>query len=276
MGYRDLQLFGYDSSWRPANGDGRIQQHAFHQKMNDGDPSCIVNYRGVEYQTSLTMKLQAERFQYVAADLAEMGATVTVHGDGLLPAIWNAPKGAMSEQDKYRTMWSFPGYRAVSPGEIHAQTFCARVNVPEGATVVDFGCGTGRGALSIQRATGCNVLLVDFADNCRDPQTEALPFIQADLSCDVLPIGDVGYCSDVMEHIPPHQVDFVLQNIMASVPSCFFNIDFAEDICGAMIGEKLHLSIHPYEWWMERFAALGYRMEWSEQDQRSGRFYVTH
>jgi SAM-dependent methyltransferase len=173
-------------------------------------------------------------------------------------------------------MWSFPGYRAVSPGEQHAQTFCQVVNLPANATVVDFGCGTGRGALAIMRATGCAVILTDFAENCRDPEAEGLPFVRADLSCDRLPVGDVGYCSDVMEHIPPHQVDTVLRNIMNSVPACFFNIDFCDDICGAMIGEKLHLSVHNSEWWMERFGALGYRVEWSGHDQRSGRFFVTH
>jgi hypothetical protein len=275
MGYRDLQLFGYDSSWRPADGDGRVKQHAFHQPMNDGDPSCIVNYRGVEYRTSLTMKLQAERFQYVAADLAEMGAKVTVRGDGLLPAIWSAPKGTMSEAEKYRAMWSFDGYRVVAPGEDRVEEFLSAVNVPLGATVVDFGCGTGRGALAL-KALGFNPLLVDFADNCRDQEAMSMPFCIADLSKDRLPVGDVGYCTDVMEHIPPAQVDEVIRNIMAHVPVCYFAIDFRDDICGAIIGETLHLSVHPHGWWMAKFAEMGFRVEWSSDRFGAGSFVVTH
>lgn len=270
MGYRRLEIFGYDSSCRGE------ASHAAHQRINDGEPMAEVWYRGTVYRASLTMKLQAEKFQETAKDLIEAGASLSVHGAGLLPAIWHGPKGQMSEVEKYRAMWSFSGYREVSPGEQHAQTFCALANIPANATVVDFGCGTGRGALAIQRATGCSVILTDFAENCRDLDAEALPFVRADLSCDTLPVGDVGYCCDVMEHIPPHQVDTVLGNIMAHVPSAFFNIDFGDDICGAMIGEKLHLSIDPHEWWLERFIALGYRVEWSQNDQRSGQFYVTH
>lgn len=275
MGYRDLQLFGYDSSWRPANGDGRVRQHAFHQPMNDGDPSCIVNYRGVEYQTSLTMKLQAERFQYVAADLAEMGATVTVHGDGLLPAIWNAPKGTMSEVEKYRAMWSFDGYRNYAPGEERVAEFLDVVNVPPGAMVVDFGCGTGRGALALKQR-GFAPYLVDFADNCRDPEALGLPFVCADLAGDPLFVGDVGYCTDVMEHIPDAQIDEVIRNVMGHVPVCYFAIDFRDDICGAIIGETLHMSVHPAEWWMAKFTALGFRVEGLRNSQDAGAFVVTH
>jgi hypothetical protein len=85
MGYRTLHLYGYDSSHRDA------QSHAFHQKMNDGEPNCLVVWNGKEYRTSLTMKLQAEKAQDTLRLLEGAGVKIHVHGSGLLPDMWNTP-----------------------------------------------------------------------------------------------------------------------------------------------------------------------------------------
>lgn len=136
MGYRHLHLYGYDSSHRDA------QSHAFHQRMNDGEPNCVVLWNGKTYRTSLTMKLQAEKAQETLRALEAAGVQIHVHGSGLLPDMWNTPPEVLPEREKYVRMWAIPEYRRLAPGEDAANTFIDVV-CPNGL-VIDFGRGGGR------------------------------------------------------------------------------------------------------------------------------------
>lgn len=84
MGFRDLHCYGYDSSHRDGRG------HAFPQPMNDHDPHAFVDWNGKRYISSVTMRLQAEKFITTSAALKEAGCAITVHGTGLLPDIYNS------------------------------------------------------------------------------------------------------------------------------------------------------------------------------------------
>jgi hypothetical protein len=264
LGYRTLQIYGYDSSHREGKG------HAFHQAMNAGDPCCSVTFGGKEYICSLTMKLQAEKFMETSFALKQCGCKIAVHGSGLLPDMYNAPP--LPEIEKYRIVWANPEYRLIAPGEYLAETF-VRIARPEGI-VADFGCGTGRGALAIEKLTECQLLLIDFAANCRDEEAERLPFIQCDLT-KMLPVkADFGYCTDVMEHIPPRDVDHVIRNLLRAAPRVFFQICLIPDAMGGLIGQPLHLSVHPFQWWAEVFTRLGYRIAWSEDKGDTALFYI--
>jgi hypothetical protein len=248
LGFRTLHLYGYDSSHRSA------QSHAFHQKMNDGEPNCVVVWNGKEYRTSLTMKLQAEKAQETLSALTTAGCTIHVHGSGLLVDMWNTPMEVLPEREKYMRMWSVAGYRNLSPGEDAAQMFLDLVQ-PSGL-VIDFGCGTGRGGLAISKA-GHDVFLVDFASNCRDTEALHLPFLEHDLTERCPLHGDVGYCTDVMEHISPDLVETVIHNIMGSVPTAFFQIATVPDNFGAVIHQRLHLTVEDHAWWRATFERLG-------------------
>jgi hypothetical protein len=63
----------------------------------------------------------------------------------------------------------------------------------------------------------------------------------------------VHNCTDVMEHIPTKDVDQVLLNIMSAAQHVFFQISTEQDSCGKMIGEELHLTVKPPEWWLAKF-----------------------
>lgn len=263
MGYRTMHLYGYDSSHREGKG------HAFHQKMNDGDPCAWIDFAGRTYLASLTMKLQAETFQNTALALKKLGCTISVHGDGLLPAMFNVP-ARLSEEEKYERMWLLADYRAVAPGEHVVTTFQALAR--EKGRVIDFGCGTGRAGLKLKEA-GYDVLLVDFAGNCRDKEALLLPFKKHDLTQPLAEQADYGFCTDVMEHIPPEQVDAVLRNILDCCERAFFQISLVDDVCGELIGHPLHLSVHPVEWWLEKLEHFG-RVEWFARQKESAMFYV--
>ncbi len=265
MGYRILHCYGYDSSHRGNAG------HAFTQPLNDGDPCCFVKFAGKDYRASLTMKLQAEKFLETSAALVASGCEVHVHGDGLLPAMWNTKD--LTEQQKYELLWTDPDYRTYSPGEQVAKIF-ANVARPQG-TVIDFGCGTGRGALALKQETHCNLLLVDFTENSRDPAAQELPFIQKDLTQPMFLSGDYGYCTDVMEHIQPELVEAVIHNILQCTPIVFFQISLVPDAFGETIGQTLHLSVHPLSWWYDLFNHLGYHVLWNRDQGDSALFLVS-
>jgi hypothetical protein len=265
LGYRTLHLYGYDSSHRDA------QSHAFHQKMNDGEPNCIVAWNGKNYRTSLTMKLQAEKAQETLRALETAGVEIHVHGSGLLPDMWNTPQEQLSEREKYMRMWSVAGYRQFSPGEEAAQTFLDVVK-PDGL-VIDFGSGTGRGALAISKS-GHDVFMLDFASNCRDNETLHLPFLEHDLTEPCALRAPYGYCTDVMEHIPPAQVELVIRNIMASAETVFFQIATVPDNFGAVINQRLHLTVEPHEFWSMTFFRLGFDVVWEKNQGQQSQFVV--
>lgn len=254
MGFREIHFYGMDSSHRDGQG------HAFRQRLNDGDPTCIVEWGGKTYLASLTMRHQAEKFMETAKALEEGGASVFVHGSGLLPDIWNAPK--MDEAEKYRAMWGHDIYRQRSPGQEVAHVFLEHAKPKPTDLVADLGCGTGRGGLEI--AKHCNVVLVDFAENSRDEAAQRLPFVKADLSKHVPVKADFAYCCDVLEHIPPEKVDWVLYNVFDVAPKAFLQISLVDDALGFLIGQRLHLSVHPFEWWRDKLQGFGRMLYWSD------------
>lgn len=189
------------------------------------------------------------------------------------------------EREIYRQMWERPEYRVVAPGEDCAMLFLQQARPKKGATVLDMGCGTGRGALSLAVFAGLNVTMLDFASNCLDAdilpmlktQEHALRFVEADLTKPLPAAAEYGYCTDVLEHIPPAQVDAVLNNCLRAAQHVFFQISTVDDTCGALIGHALHLSVHPFEWWLSKFRERECVVHWSHDDP-AGQFccfYVT-
>jgi len=187
------------------------------------------------------------------------------------------------EAAKYGEMWKHQEYRNISPGEQLAQGFLTVARPAPGAHVVDFGCGTGRGALVLAVVGGLRVTMVDFVNNCLDDdirpmletQAHALRFLKVDLERGPLPNAEYGYCTDVMEHIPPDKVDLVLNNILCAARHVFFSISTEDDSCGRLIGETLHLTVQPYSWWLQKFHDRGCVVHWAEDSGRTAFFYVS-
>ncbi len=202
---------------------------------------------------------------------------------GLQPSVLVKP----TERAKYEHMWTFAKYREESPGEQMAHEFLRQAKPEAGEKVIDFGCGTGRGGLMLNALGGMRPIFVDFAANAldndiaeasiRDPNK--WPFYRHDLSKWPFPKElkgiKYGYCVDVMEHVPPEQVTTVLKNILRSARHVFFSIDTQPDALGVLIGEPLHLTVQPYEWWLERLNELQCSVHWSHKDPQKSLFYVS-
>lgn len=244
LGFRKFHVFGYDS----CNKAGKT--HAYAQDMNKVIPNMAVDWCGTVYDASITMKAQAERFQIMGQHLKQLGCTVEVYGDGLLPHMWRTPGADLDEKAKYKRMWQFDQYRYISPAEQIVDLIDAHAPERNGI-VIDFGCGTGRAMVELTKR-GFHVIGVDFADNCRDEAAKDLPFLEWDLSLPCPLRAPYGYCCDVMEHIPSDQVDAVLSNIKDSAEQVLFRIEYEPDRMGKLIGAKLHLSVHGEDWWTEK------------------------
>lgn len=150
-----------------------------------------------------------------------------------------------AEKEKYEKTWRDSGYKVCSPGELVMPDFLSRD--PERGTLVDFGCGTGR-ATKLLEAAGFDTVGVDIAGNCLQTDVE---FIQACLweeSFKAL----WAYSCDVLEHIPPEHVDAVLDNM--DTDNCYLHVHLKQDKFGKRVGEILHLTIQPHEWWLEKIS----------------------
>lgn len=246
MGFRDFHCFGYDSSHRGE------ASHAYDQPMNAWIPTVDVEWAGRVFTTSVAMKAQAEKFQITGQALQQEGCSIAVYGDGLLQHMWTTPPHNLTERDKYRLMWQFDSYREIAPGELTVDAFLS-VAKPHGL-IIDFGCGTGRASVRLNEL-GHDVLLVDFADNCRDQEALMLPFLEWDLTRPCPARAQYGFCSDMMEHIPPEDVHKVLGNILEAAGRVFFRIDTEADVCGALIGAPLHVSVQDHAAWKSALEA---------------------
>jgi hypothetical protein len=184
----------------------------------------------------------------------------------------------LDEVEKYTKVWSHPKYRECAPGELSAGFFLSLAKPKPTDTVIDFGCGTGRGGLEISKH--CNVRLVDFTDNSLDPEVKKalngkIRFEQHDLTKPIEGLERFGYCTDVMEHIPTDDVGVVLRNILHSARHVFFQISCEPDNLGVLIGEQLHLTVKPYAWWLEQLNKLHCTVHWSHDAGSYCLFYVT-
>ena len=156
------------------------------------------------------------------------------------------------EKAKYEQIWGVAIYSKNSPA-YHRFFDDVKAAINPGDKVIEFGCGTGVGLAELAKTH--EVLGIDIAANCL---TVDVPFKQACLWDELNVTGDVGFCVDVMEHIPTHKVDAVFAEIMKCVPRCLFIPCLLPDSLGEKhVKKPLHLTVKPAQWWRETAAKFG-------------------
>jgi hypothetical protein len=83
LGYREMHLYGYDSSYA----DGEHHAYAQDQSSQESKTLEVFTADGRKFITNFAMAKQAELFPKNAELLCNEGAVISVHGTGLLPAI---------------------------------------------------------------------------------------------------------------------------------------------------------------------------------------------
>lgn len=167
------------------------------------------------------------------------------------------------ERAKYQAMWGRKEYRERSPGQRFVSScmgvFRSWHTDGIAPSVIDYGCGTGRATIDFARA-GYLSVGVDITANALE---ERVPFVEACLWAlpDSLGPSMFAFCADVMEHLPEPHICNVLQSIRmrTSTLGCFL-ISWGEDDCGKLIGQELHITKRPSEWWREQFRRTGWEL----------------
>ena len=172
------------------------------------------------------------------------------------PSIQNA------ERDVYEGMWEIDQYANFSPGEQYAPLFdsLVRPRCHGYGTVLDAGCGSGKGAVALQ-ALGYRVELCDLTPTGLIPEARSLPFFETSLWSDFTRdrgFVDYVYCCDVLEHLPTVFVGLALSRMLEKARSgVFLSVALAPDVAGVWAGRPLHLTVQPYDWWRGTVRELG-------------------
>lgn len=167
------------------------------------------------------------------------------------------------EREKYVATWEHDEYARRSPGLRHLPGALAWMQPPQGASITDWGSGSGQAADAMV-AQGFAVRMVDIAANAyRGPHGPVIEACLWELPDDLGPT-DYGFCADVMEHLPPDRVGQVFEQIAARTRvACYFQIALFED---NWYGRKLHLSVFPPAWWADALRRAFARVETREID----------
>jgi SAM-dependent methyltransferase len=167
-----------------------------------------------------------------------------------------------AETDTYAEMWGHPAYSVTAPGESYAPVFRAMVaeQCQGFGSVLDAGCGTGRGALAL-KALGFDVALCDVTDAGLDDAARDLPFFRLPLWANLrgaLGCYDWVYCTDVLEHLPTEYTMLAVARLLeVARDGLFLTVATQADSFGVWVNRPLHQTVQPYIWWRDRLAELG-------------------
>jgi len=164
-----------------------------------------------------------------------------------------------TERAKYHEIWTdVPDYRKYSPGMENVQRFMDIIKPERNSTLIDIGCGTGEAGLEFVEQ-GLIVTWLDITDAGLSEKISHHHFIESALwmNWNKRLEFDYGFCCDVMEHIPTEYSMLVIDRILSSCQTAWFQIALVPDQFGAAIGQPLHLTVKPFGWWLERLKLAG-------------------
>ncbi len=78
-GFREIHLYGFDSSYRGEAG------HAYDQAVNGDERVVDAHIEDTVYRAAPWMVRQTQDFEGISRDVVAAGGSIVVHGDGLLP-----------------------------------------------------------------------------------------------------------------------------------------------------------------------------------------------
>lgn len=234
MGYRQMHLYGYDSSF-VTGPDGKpirtTQGHAYAQKMNAGDEPVDIHADGRIYWAAPWMASQVSQMQHWAPLLTEMGVNITIHGSGLLPWVMSrrAELDFLPVEEENRRFWMkhWGDPKNRTDGTETVKRIATFMPFAKGDMVIDYGCGDGSVALGLSEM-GAHVTGIDFAPNALSEAAAAKITFRPEtlwLLPETKGRAKLGVCRDVLKHIPTHRLDDVLAGISRTCEQAYFEED---------------------------------------------------
>lgn len=167
-----------------------------------------------------------------------------------------------AERELYQEVWaSLEAYGHHAPGEAYLPQFLDMSATTMRQSILDAGCGSGKGALALQAAGFARVHLVDLTDAGLVEAARALPFTEAALWDDLkrqVGFFDWVYCCDVMEHIPTPFTMLVASRLLeVARRGVFFSISLVPDAFGAWVGKPLHQTVQSFTAWRDQLDTVG-------------------
>jgi hypothetical protein len=157
------------------------------------------------------------------------------------------------ERAKYARIWNDDQYSEMSPGVNAIPMFEKIVRPNPGAKILDVGAGSGAASRAL-RSRGYSVDSFDITDAKWNGDGQLI----LGSVWRGLPSGyEIGFCCDVMEHIPTQFVGLTVREILRSCQRAFLSICFMEDGFGDRIGMPLHLTVKPFVWWRDTLRECG-------------------
>jgi polysaccharide pyruvyl transferase WcaK-like protein len=191
-----------------------------------------------------------------------------------------------TEAEKYRKAWDLHDrvYALHSPGLKLSERldFLGFFKTQGVRTVLDAGIGSGKLCRKML-SMGFDCHGVDIADNCLDAELagmkDELLTIGALWDQGLLTAGayDAVVCTDVLEHVPTERISEVIENFwLWTRRYVFLQIALFDDEFGRSVGEPLHLTVKPMEWWDAQLSSFKVILRAPLKDQRGSDMYAVY
>lgn len=243
LGFRDLHIFGMDGS------EGKTGKHAG-AHPNQPKLHNLTTYNNVEYRTTPAM-LEAARQTWHELDVMP-DVNATFYGEGLVQAMAK-DYVRVPQNDKYHIAYNKPElisseYRALNAqlhqdnlaygvgGGKHAETILKLSESLKTQSILDYGCGKGYLAKALP-----------FPIWEYDP---AIP-----LKSESPRPADIVVCTDVLEHIEPDKLIFVLDDLRRCTKQVgYFTIHTGPAAKILADGRNAHLLQKNAKWWQKKLS----------------------
>lgn len=162
---------------------------------------------------------------------------------------------AATECALYQDVWAHPDYHKLSPGAEAVPRFLRLTAARPLETVIDFGCGTGRGGAALV-AEGFLVTLCDQTDaglEVRDLRFEPHCLWKRWRGGDHY----YGFCVDVLEHVPTELTSLTIARMLEACRVLYLEVSTVPDQFGILVGQPLHKTVKPFVWWRDLCAEIG-------------------
>lgn len=242
LGFTDLHVFGMDGCAGESGG---------HASTHPNQPKefGVIDYNGVEYKTTSSLLFCAKQ-TFHELDMLP-GVTATFHGNGLVQAMaldykpqpkkgvvigLNKPELISAEYKRLNEELHEVNLSYGVGGGKHAQTVIKLADSLKTRSILDYGCGKGYLAKSVPFP------IWEYDPAVPEKQESPRP-------------AELVVCTDVLEHIEPEKLDFVLDDLRRVTRKVgYFVIHTGPASKTLPDGRNAHLIQESEQWWTEKLS----------------------